>query len=111
MRWAPLLLLMGLTACYTEPEYDEDYDEVFCEHMLSCSDAAVKEVLPYGDVDECVDYRGALILDEDAEAPICAFDPSAARDCIREMRQMSCEAFEGSDYPSACDRVCAADED
>lgn len=104
MRLALAASLALLTACYSQSDYAGDYDAAWCERYLACTDPTVLEFAPYDDVKSCVEYRGESFEEDTA----CPFDRGAARDCVNELSEQSCDDFNAGSRVEACEAVCIA---
>lgn len=101
-----LATLSALTACYSQEDFNGDYDEAWCERYLSCTDPAVLEFAPYDDVSSCVSYRSDAFEEDSA----CTLDRSVARDCVKALSEQSCDDFNRGSRVEACEDTCVADE-
>lgn len=99
MRWSWVLLV--LAACgMSEDKFQDRFSELSCEALFECTDDAVLEFLPFDSVDSCMKYMGlawSSIPDD------CDYDPAAAKRCIKEVQDLSCDG--DNDTPSACEDV------
>ena len=104
-RVTPVLIL--LAACsWSEDTYFANAAEAECELGLECFDEARLNFLGWTDLESCVALEGPEFA---ATGVGCAtFDSSAAKACVKELRDRSCpdEGQEPS-YPAVCDAVFA----
>ena len=91
------LLLLG---CYTEAEFQVDYDAAICDWKVMCAADQV------GSAEECLADATAAYT---APADSCVYDDAAAADCADGVRDLPCaselEEGESVEFPAACDEV------
>ncbi len=86
------LLVMILSSCLGEDEFQYRYDEQLCAWRAECFSESF---------DICMDEAG-----EAWEGTECEFDRGNARECLKGVEKLDCPGNEGeSGLPFACDRV------
>ncbi len=103
-RWWTLVVITLGAGCpprTSEYGFPGDYAAAMCEKSEICQWAE----LPV-DYDECTDLLEAAV---DAERDICSdFSLAAARDCLSEIRRMSCDQGSAYQEPGRYPGSCAA---
>ena len=103
-----MLTLSLLAGCFSGTDYAEGYVEAQCERILECYSEESLAVLPYSDVEGCLEYKAAEIEAEEARtaAEDCAFDRKLAQTCVDDLYAISCDEFNANEFPDDCYDVC-----
>lgn len=92
-RWGLIALCALALGCgMTERQFDQQSKKALCDWAVECFDA-------YESQDECMDDLGTSLGAEG-----CTYDSSAARECVKGLRALTC-ADTADDFPSACGDV------
>lgn len=85
-------------------EFATEYNDLWCQHVLTCEDPAVLTFNGITTVEDCKERNISEIADW---ASGCQYQPSAATQCIADMETLSCPTGEPrpNDPPATCDSV------
>ena len=102
--WCAVLVTAALTSgcSYDEWKYQQAIVEVECEYAMDCYDQAILTFYGWNNVEDCTADRGADLA---AEVSGCSYDAEAAKDCVKELGDLSCIEGEDPPYPAVCDSV------
>jgi hypothetical protein len=93
-------MLLLLLACYTEAQFQTDYDDAICEWKAECQPDDVP------DADACKADAAASYT---SPAAACSFDDAAAAACVDGVQELPCtkelDDGESVEFPRACDEV------
>lgn len=81
-----VLVAVGASACgvvVDEDTFEDQYPEDMCNRAIACLWDDVPQ-----DLEACVAERAAVL---DQFGPDCLYDGSAAGECLRDLRGLSCE--------------------
>lgn len=101
LRALGALVLLALTACYNEANFEDDFTEAMCAMQFECYDEAQQENLQWEDEETCIDERARNDVSED-----CDFSRSVAQACVEDTHAMSCDDLYNARWPTTCEIVC-----
>lgn len=94
-----LLALTVLVACgVSEKKFENEYVAKSCELLVDCADENGSDFLTFESASECESFLGAFFS---LGTTGCDYDAGAAKDCLVELKDATCESGE----PSACGQV------
>ena len=96
-----ILGVLSAACAYTVEEYEEDLRATSCDIAVFCGDGA------YSSVDECLTEPGSA----DWVGSCKDYDPSAARDCIRDLTTIADTCPEDLTAPDICLAVCPSEQE
>lgn len=99
----PIALLLGLSACYKEADYEAEYTEAICDKYFECYDEAQQENLSWSSAEDCYEERDTPLVTEDST---CEFDSDNAKLCVEETRDLACADLYDGRWPTPCASVC-----
>ena len=102
MRWLGLVVLTGCGV--GEDKYLTQYTERYCELVFQCSDEAMLLFDGLETEEECGGLVGNELVDFGGTCE--DYDGRAAKDCLREMKDLTCPA-EGKTLDSALPTACS----
>lgn len=99
-----LVALLGSAGCVTQDNYLERTATVFCDRLYECDKSAFEA--NYSDKKDCVeglvdDYEKADVC----QAEECVWDGQAARSCLSDQADASCDDWASLDWGLDCDEV------
>ncbi|MFT4625885.1 MAG: hypothetical protein ACI8PZ_004556 [Myxococcota bacterium] len=94
-----LLALTVLVACgVSEKKFENEYVAKSCELLVDCAGESSSDFLTFDSASECESFLGAFFS---LGTSGCDYDGAAAKDCLAEIKDATCESGE----PSACNKV------
>lgn len=96
-------------------ELCNEFADAFCEVVFECVPAEARTAAQLDSLSECkTQYRAQLecrtLRDEEPCEGTGTYDPAGARQCVEELRTISCIDFlatqDPSDLSATCDKTC-----
>lgn len=110
MRPLIFALLIPLAACsLSQEKFAARSAEGSCELYQECG-----LLDSFGGSLEACTFAIQDIQDAELADPVCAYDAKAARKCLKEIKDLTCDDFEGGSDGSStpnCDAVCGSTDD
>ena len=114
-----LVLLGSLIGCgYSEDDFADDFSAAFCDNIMSCeadivaayTEMGLDEATAQSTYDTAMDAACATADTTGGTTDgtdNCDFDSAAAKDCVDEVKAMSCDFWStGTGFPEVCNTVC-----
>ncbi len=115
------LLALGLTACYSEEDFNADFADASCAKAQECESSIVDYYVNELGMDEttatdtakqmtdawCGTGEEGETTDEGTEESTCTFNKDNAQQCVSDIEAATCEASAmGWTLPDICGQTC-----
>ena len=95
-----MIMLAMVLGCYSKESYTEDVSVAFCTLYDDCDYLKVQQI---DDYDACI---SVVSESQDPENRDCDWDAGAAKSCVEDVNQMTCDDLYEADFPLSCEQVC-----
>lgn len=105
MRYAYLARLsvaLAGSGCFDEEDFVDRFSKLDCRRLLECSDATA--VL--GEPEACLSQvHSSVSTNRRCMEQHCTFSEAGAKDCLKALKTLPCDAIVRGGLADACDRV------